>query len=166
MLPRPAGRWSGLPDGAPADALRKAGSVSSLGLSDAATCPLDRSSRQRGRRMAFVLEGAWRPSPPSLEMSEEALDDITLGLLRSRTGALGWWRVRRSELRDTPAGGRLREAYHNHGFQAALHARNLTRIATRLCAAGVESLLVKGPAIGRLYPERGLRPFGDLDLCV
>jgi hypothetical protein len=27
-------------------------------------------------------------------------------------------------------------------------------------------VLVKGPAIARLYPERGLRPFGDLDLCV
>jgi hypothetical protein len=99
-------------------------------------------------------------------MSAEALDEITLGLLRSKTGALGWWRIRDSALRTTPAGERLREAYHHHGFQTALHARNLTRIVTRLRAAGVEPVLVKGPAIGRLYPERGLRPFGDLDLCV
>src|SRR5262249_23029485 len=120
----------------------------------------------RGRRMAFVLGGAWRPPPPPLEISRETLDDIALGLLRSKTGALAWWRVRSSSLRASAAGERLREAYHHHGFQTALHARNLTRIVTRLRAGGVDPLLVKGPAIGRLYPERGLRPFGDLDLCV
>jgi hypothetical protein len=27
-------------------------------------------------------------------------------------------------------------------------------------------LLVKGWAVARLYPERGLRPYGDIDLCV
>jgi hypothetical protein len=99
-------------------------------------------------------------------MSPEALDDVTLGLLRSKTGALGWWRVRQSSLRTSAAGGRLREAYQQHGFQAALHASNLTRIVTRLRGGGVEPVLVKGPSIARLYPERGLRPFGDLDLCV
>ena len=37
---------------------------------------------------------------------------------------------------------------------------------TRLRSAGVEPLLVKGWAVARLYPERGLRPYGDIDLCV
>ena len=46
--------------------------------------------------MAAVLAGAWRREPPTLEMSEAALDDVTLGLLRSKTGALAWWRVRQS----------------------------------------------------------------------
>jgi hypothetical protein len=133
---------------------------------DVAASALDRNVDPLGRRMATVLAGAWRRSPPPLEMSAEALDDVTLGLLRSKTGALGWWRVRYSALRTTPAAGRLREAYQHHGFQAALHASNLARIVTRLRAGGVEPVLVKGPAIGRLYPERGLRPFGDLDLCV
>ena len=127
---------------------------------------LDRRSDPRGRRMATILTGAWRRSPPPLQMSAEALDEVTLGLLRSKTGALGWWRVRDSSLRTSPAGARLRDAYHNHGFQTALHARNLSRIVTRLREGGVEPVLVKGPAIARLYPERGLRPFGDLDLCV
>jgi hypothetical protein len=35
-----------------------------------------------------------------------------------------------------------------------------------LRAAGVEPLLVKGWAIARMYPEPGLRPYFDLDLCV
>jgi Uncharacterised nucleotidyltransferase len=126
----------------------------------------DRLADLRGRRIATVLAGAWQRSPPPLEMSEGALDDITLGLLRSKTGALAWWRVRRSALRTSAAGDRLREAYQHHGFQTALHGRNLSRIVTRLRAGGVEPVLVKGPAIGRLYPERGLRPFGDLDLYV
>jgi hypothetical protein len=120
----------------------------------------------RGLRMAAVLSGSWRRAPPPLEISAEALDEITLGLLRSKTGALAWWRVRHSSLRTSPAGMRLREAYHQHGFQSAQHARNLVRIVTRLREGGVDPLLVKGPAIARLYPERGLRPFGDFDFCV
>jgi hypothetical protein len=99
-------------------------------------------------------------------MSYDALQDVTPGLLRSKTGALGWWRIRHSPLRSSPAGSLLREAYHYHGVRAALHVRNLGRIVTRLRAASVEPMLVKGLAIARLYPERGLRPFADLDLCV
>jgi len=128
--------------------------------------PSTRRGEGHGAKVAGVLAGAWHHLPPRLEMSVDALNDITLGLLRSKTGALGWWRVRHSPLRTSAGAVRLREAYHNHGFQAALHSRNLSRIVTRLRSGGVEPLLVKGPAIGRLYPERGLRPFGDLDLCV
>jgi hypothetical protein len=127
---------------------------------------LDPRADPRGRRIAGVLVGAWRHSPPPLEMSEPALDEITLGLLRSKTGALAWWRVRNSSLRTSPAGARLRDAYQNHGLQTAMHAGNLARVVTRLRNAGVEPVLVKGPSIGRLYAERGLRPFADLDLCV
>jgi hypothetical protein len=35
-----------------------------------------------------------------------------------------------------------------------------------LRSAGIEPVLVKGWAIARLYLEPGLRPYGDLDLCV
>ncbi|CAN5708952.1 hypothetical protein BH20ACI3_BH20ACI3_03430 [soil metagenome] len=38
--------------------------------------------------------------------------------------------------------------------------------AWALSCAGVESLLVKGWSIARLYPEPGIRPYGDIDLCV
>jgi hypothetical protein len=47
-----------------------------------------------------------------------------------------------------------------------MHASSLARIVPRLRARGVEPVLVKGPALGRLYPDRALRPFEDLDLCV
>src|SRR6185369_6305594 len=119
-----------------------------------------------GRRMADLLAGAWRRSPPPLEMDAEDLEEITLGLLRSRAGALAWWRVRDSPLRASPAAEQLRAAYHRHGLSAAMHASSLTRVVTRLREGGVEPVLVKGPSIARLYPERGLRPFEDLDFCV
>jgi hypothetical protein len=116
--------------------------------------------------MAAILAGAWRSSLPPLQMSEDTLTQITLGLLRTKSGPLAWWRVRHSSLGVSPAGARLRTAYYNHGLQAALHSRNLVRIVNLMREAGVEPVLVKGLAIGRLYPERGLRPFEDLDLCV
>src|SRR5262245_9390096 len=127
---------------------------------------LDELADPRGRRIATVLAGAWRHSARPLEMSPEALDEITLALLRSKAAPLAWWRIRNSSLRVSRAGDHLRKAYYHHGFLTALHARDLARIVTRLRAGGVEYVLVKGPAIGLLYPERGLRPFEDLDLCV
>lgn len=36
----------------------------------------------------------------------------------------------------------------------------------RFRAAGIEPILVKGWSAARYYPELGLRPYGDLDLCV
>lgn len=121
---------------------------------------------RHGQAIANILTEAWRRDPPPLRIAASILDDVTLGLLRSKTGALAWWRVRGTSLQGSPSGGRLRDAYQHHSLQAALHARNLVRIVTRLRAGGVEPVLVKGPAIARLYPERGLRPFGDLDFCV
>jgi len=118
------------------------------------------------RRLVSVVAGAWRRSPPPIEMSAAALERITPGLLRSKTGALGWWRVRNSPLQTSAAASRLRDAYHHHSLQAALHGRNLIRVVTRLRAGSVEPLLMKGPAIARHYAERGLRPFSDLDLSV
>lgn len=134
-------------------------------MSDAAPV-FDPLHDRHGQAIATILAGSWRREPPPLCIAAEILDEVALGLLRSKTGALAWWRVRDTPLQSSPAGARLREAYHHHGLQAALHGGNLARIVTRLRAGGVEPVLVKGPAIARLYPERGLRPFGDLDFCV
>ena len=39
-------------------------------------------------------------------------------------------------------------------------------MVSRLNASGIEPVLVKGWAVARLYPEEGLRPYGDIDLCL
>jgi hypothetical protein len=83
----------------------------------------------------------------------------------SGAGSLGWWRVRCSELRDTPAALDLHDAYRLHALEAVLHEREIAEVLTLLRSAGVEPILVKGWAVARLYPESGLRPYWDIDLC-
>ena len=92
--------------------------------------------------------------------------EITPTLLRTGAASLGWWRVRSSELRTSSAAHELRQAYRLYTLQAARHERRIVQAITLLRSAGVEPLLVKGWAVVRLYPERGLRPYGDIDLCV
>ena len=53
-----------------------------------------------------------------------------------------------------------------HTLQNARQERRIVKAITLLRSAGVEPLLVKGWAVARLYPEHGLRPYGDIDLCV
>ena len=35
-----------------------------------------------------------------------------------------------------------------------------------MTATGLQPILIKGWAAARLYPETGLRPYGDIDVCV
>jgi len=91
---------------------------------------------------------------------------LTPLLLGSGAGALGWWRVRHSDLRTSPAALQLQQAYHLNTLQATIHERDIAQVLTLLRAAGLEPVLVKGWASAQLYPEPGLRPYGDLDLCV
>jgi hypothetical protein len=60
----------------------------------------------------------------------------------------------------------LREAFHWHALQAVERERFLRETVARLRRAGLDAILVKGWASARHYPEPGLRPYGDLDLCV
>ena len=128
----------------------------------------DNDPRRRGKLVASVLVGAWRAAPPSLplSLSPAALIEVTPLLLRTGAASLGWWRVRSSELRTSPAAHELRQAYRMYTLQAGRQERKIVRAITLLRSVGVEPLLVKGWAVARLYPERGLRPYGDIDLCV
>src|SRR5262249_46886257 len=60
----------------------------------------------------------------------------------------------------------LKQAYRLHTLHAGLREGEIQQVVSRLRAAGVEPLLLKGWAVARLYPEPGLRPYGDLGLCV
>jgi putative nucleotidyltransferase-like protein len=83
------------------------------------------------------------------------------------SGALAWWRVRNTpHLRDSPSGLELQETYRFHSIRTALREHTIKQVLTILQAAGVEPILMKGWAVARLYPEPGLRPYGDIDLIV
>jgi hypothetical protein len=120
----------------------------------------------KGNLIAHVLAGSWRQFPSPLEISIEELDTVAPSLLESGAAALAWKRFRQSELRTSPAALQLEQAYRLHALQSAIHERDIQSILTLLDRAGIEPVLVKGWAIARLYPEPGVRPYGDIDLCV
>jgi hypothetical protein len=125
-----------------------------------------RKDQTLGGFVASTLRSSWRRVPARLEISEEQLDQVAPLLLASGAAALGWWRVRDSTLRDTPAALELQQAYRLHSLQSALHETEITDLVKIARDAGAEPVLVKGWAVARLYPETGLSPYGDVDLCV
>ncbi len=124
--------------------------------------------RRRGKLVAAALVGAWRtPSPPwPSSLTSAALTEVAPLLLGWGAGGLAWWRVRSSELRASTVAHELRQAYRHYTLAAGRQERLIVRAITLLRSAGVEPLLVKGWAVARLYSERGLRPSGDIDICV
>ena len=128
----------------------------------------DNDPRRLGKLVASALAGAWRAPPPPLppSFSPAALIEVTPLLLGTGAASLGWWRVRSSELGTSAVAQELRQAYRLYTLEAGRKERQIARAVTLLRSAGVEPLLVKGWAVARLYPERGLRPYGDIDLCV
>lgn len=127
---------------------------------------LKQSATSRGELVAAVLAGSWRQQPNEPSLSETELLNITPLLLESGAGALAWRRLRNSSLATTSDAAELQQAYRLHAIQAAVHESKIKEALKLLRRAAVEPLLVKGWAIARLYPESGLRPFGDFDLCV
>ena len=119
-----------------------------------------------GEPLLPLLSGSWRTSPAPLELSASDLERITPTLLAGGAGPLAWRRVRETPLRAAPAGQTLRQAARWHALRAALREQELAAVLEWLGGRGIEPLLVKGWAAARLYPERGLRPYGDIDLCV
>ena len=116
--------------------------------------------------IASILNGAWRSSPPQSEVAIDELTEAAPLLLGSLAGALSWWKIRHSNLKDSTPGLELQEAYRFHSIRSALREHTIKQAITEFSAAGVEPILVKGWAIARLYPEPGLRPYGDIDLVV
>jgi len=123
-------------------------------------------SRPSGILLAAALTRAWRHPPPPLELRTEEVEEVAPLLLGSGAGALGWWRVRNSDLRAAPAALQLRDAHRRQTIHNALTEKKIEEVFGRLRAAGIEPLLVKGWAVARLFPEEGLRPLGDIDIYV
>ena len=119
------------------------------------------------RGVATALAGAWRWSPPDLQMTVKELAAITPLMVASGAGALCWWRLRGfSDQVDSITKERLQNAYRYNTLQAALHEHQVAEVFRVLRRVAVEPVLLKGWAASRLYPESGLRPSGDIDLCV
>ncbi len=126
----------------------------------------DGRAKSPGSVVAEMLTGSWRPCPPAFEHSEAELEAIAPLLLTSGAAALCWWRIRHCDLRSSQAAEELYRDYRLNRLQTFIQQRTIEQIVSRLRSVGIEPILVKGWAASGAYPEIGLRPCGDIDLCV
>jgi hypothetical protein len=123
-------------------------------------------AESRSRLMAEMLQGSWRRSPTTLEFTASELEEIAPLLQRSGAAALCWRRIQSSKLRDVPAAKQLRQAYRLNTLQAAINQQTIEEVIALLRSVKIDPILIKGWAVARVYTEHGLRPYGDIDLCV
>lgn len=116
--------------------------------------------------IASLLNGAWRESPPALEISLEELITVAPLLIASGGGALAFWKLRGTNLESTEVGNDLKQAYRLYTLHAAIHESEIKQVINLLAHVDVEPILVKGWSMARQYPEAALRPYGDIDLFV
>ncbi len=125
-----------------------------------------RSTAERGQLVADLLGGSWRSSSPLPTISELELAKVAKVVLTSGAAGLAWCKIRHSGLRSTAVSQELQQTYRLQSLRAGLYERKLKQIIPMLRQFEVEPVLVKGWSIARLYPEAGMRPYTDVDLCV
>ncbi|HZS43933.1 MAG TPA: nucleotidyltransferase family protein [Blastocatellia bacterium] len=127
---------------------------------------MGRNDPNTGRMIAEMLATSWRdvPEPPDINAGD--LTAIAPILIRSGTGALGWWGIRDSHLAKSEAARELQLAYFNQKLLADERAADLKELFSLFAPAGITPILHKGWAAARVYPKTGLRPPGDIDLIV
>lgn len=120
-----------------------------------------------GTLVAETLKRSWASSPHrELPLNLSEFDAVTPLLYESGAAALGWWRIRGTELRDTASAELLHQAFRLLALRARTHETRIEKVSRRFRDANVEAILVKGWAVARCYPEQALRPYGDIDLLV
>lgn len=125
-----------------------------------------RSEQERGLKVARLLTRAWHEDSGPSNLSEIELAEIALPLCQSGAGGLAWWRIRNTPLAESASGIELKQVYRRFRLSARIHEQEIKHIFSLVRAEGIEPVLVKGWSIARLYPDRALRPYGDIDLCV
>ncbi len=120
-----------------------------------------------GRVLAEMLGGIWRNEPHESCIPAETVAALIPLLQRSGVGALSFWRLRHQPLeRADQVLEPLRQTYIHYAAHAAQHEIEIAQVFRLLRSKYVEPILLKGWAIARVYPEVGLRPSGDIDLCI
>lgn len=123
---------------------------------------------QIGVELAEILAGTWRPhSFRKPAFSSENLHRLAPLVTAGGGAALTWFRIRHHKSEFSQSVVNLyREAYIGSMARAAAHEAELERVLLAFQAVGIRSILLKGWSVGRLYPESGLRPSGDIDLWI
>jgi hypothetical protein len=119
-----------------------------------------------GHLVAEMLTGSWRRSPTPLECTALELEEIAPLLQMSGAAALCWWRIQSSSLRGISVAKSFHHAYRLNTLQAVINQQTIEETLALLRSVEIDPILVKGWAVARVYPEQGLRPYGDIDICV
>jgi hypothetical protein len=127
--------------------------------------PTSEATRQ-GKDVAAVLAGTWRLVPPGPDRTIAAYAHFTSLLVEGGAGGLAWWRFRQLGNATFPTTRVFRQEYRQIAAAALEQEEHIRQAVGCLRAAGIEPLLIKGWSVARLYADPGLRPLGDIDLCV
>jgi len=120
-----------------------------------------------GVSVARALAGSWRDPPPTAGPDAARIAEVEEQLIRSGGGGLVWWRIRADPaLSDSPIGKRFHEAFKLNSVYASMHRDQISRVLKGLRDSGLEPILFKGWDCARTYPHEGMRPYGDIDLCL
>lgn len=119
-----------------------------------------------GSLMTETLAGSWRMVPTCENFSPDVISRIATLLLNSGAAGLVWWRFQCTAQQAEEILLPFRQAYVHYTIRAAYHEAQAKGVFTFFRASGIEPVLVKGWSIGRRYPAKGLRPYGDIDICV
>ncbi|HEX8847094.1 MAG TPA: nucleotidyltransferase family protein [Pyrinomonadaceae bacterium] len=122
--------------------------------------------RTRGQLIAELLSASWRDNAEEPAITAEELEEIKPLLLGSGAAALAWRRIRGTDLQHAAPAEDLERAFHRNLIETTFQEQQIEKVFGLLRGAGVEAILVKGWAVARCYPERGLRPCGDIDLII
>ncbi len=116
-----------------------------------------------GREIARLFAHTWRPAVD--EVAEPITPALVERVLDLGGAALILRRLPRSNAceaeRQTLERVARMEALKDRGSQM-----ELLRLLSALSDTGIRCMTLKGWALASRYPERGLRPYADLDLCV
>jgi Uncharacterised nucleotidyltransferase len=136
-------------------------------IDDDTTRTNTRSKTRRGRELASVLAGSWRQPPVAEEIPNEILTRLAPVVVAGGGAALTWFCIRHHKSKLSQSSTKLyREAYIGSVARAAAHEAEVVHLLGSLQVANIRSILLKGWSVGRLYPESGLRPSGDIDLWI
>jgi hypothetical protein len=119
-----------------------------------------------GSLVANALSGSWRKQPPSWNPSSTELSQLRPVIVATGAGGLIWRKLRETAPGGTTVADEFRDRFRMQVLHHRVHEMEIVEAFSRLRSAGIEPILAKGWAIARLYPERGMRPYGDIDLCV
>jgi hypothetical protein len=132
--------------------------------------PVNRQCESNMNQMVGILPRTlaqlWNPTFSNGIINAEDLARSIGLLLNSGTAGLVWWRYKSLAPKRHDLLSPFQQTYTYYTIRAGVHEAQARNAFTLFRANGIEPVLVKGWSIGRRYPAKGLRPYGDIDLSI